>query len=74
SVQVTVEWVSKSAWNHCPSVRGMGVQVRVESPHRVAKMQKTGFQARFLHFFWFKVRQRLNVTDLAVTTWVNREV
>ncbi|MBG7550500.1 site-specific integrase, partial [Pseudomonas aeruginosa] len=32
SVQVTVEWVSKSAWNHCPSVRGMGVQVRVESP------------------------------------------
>jgi len=29
---VTVEWVSKSAWNHCPSVRGMGVQVRVESP------------------------------------------
>ncbi|MFL4056529.1 Tn3 family transposase, partial [Pseudomonas aeruginosa] len=25
-------WVSKSAWNHCPSVRGMGVQVRVESP------------------------------------------
>ncbi len=30
-----VESVSKSAWNHCPSVRGMGVQVRVESPNSI---------------------------------------
>nr|AVE21053.1 Hypothetical protein [Pseudomonas aeruginosa]UGK55795.1 Hypothetical protein [Pseudomonas aeruginosa] len=36
-------------------------------------MQKTGLQARFLHFFWFKVRQRLKVAGLAATTWVNRE-
>ncbi|MFL4056593.1 TolC family protein, partial [Pseudomonas aeruginosa] len=35
-------WVSKSAWNHCPSVRGMGVQVRVESPaYRLAVLRAT---------------------------------
>jgi len=31
-----VEWVSGSAWNHCPDVRGMGVRVSVESASNLA--------------------------------------
>ncbi|MFP7891739.1 DUF6088 family protein, partial [Pseudomonas aeruginosa] len=32
TVQVLVESVSKWPWNECPSQRGLGVQVRMESP------------------------------------------